>query len=171
MVWFMISKVASSVALLLGLVLMLAMTEIPAAAEDKVGIGLVEDIILLPWKIQLPARIDTGAAVSSLDARGLIIRENRVEFRLPKKYGGKHLSLPIVDWQIARSSEKREKRPVVELEICLASKRLRARFNLNDRSRVQYPVLIGRNILQENFSIDCTQSNCAPPSCREITEK
>jgi hypothetical protein len=171
MVWFMISKVASSAALLLGLILMLAMTEFPAAAAEKVGIGLVEDIILLPWEIRLPARIDTGAAISSLDARGMIIRENRVEFRLPKKYSGKKLSLPIVDWQVARSSENREKRPVVELEICLASKRLRARFNLNDRSRVKYPVLIGRNILQENFSIDCTKSNCAPPSCRDITEK
>ncbi len=171
MAGFMISKVASSAALLLSLVLIVAMTEVPAAAEDKVGIGMVEDVILLPWKIRLPARIDTGAALSSLDARRMVIRENEVEFSLPKKYGGMRLILPIIDWQIARSSEKREKRPVVELEVCLASKKLRARFNLNDRSWVKYPVLIGRNILQENFVIDCTKSNCASPSCPEILGK
>lgn len=171
MVGFMVSKVASSAVLLLGLGLMLAMTALPTAAEERVGIGVVEDVILLPWKIRLPARIDTGAALSSLDARGMVIRENKVEFRLPKKYGGMNLILPIVDWQVARSSENREKRPVVELEVCLASKKLRARFNLNDRSRVKYPVLIGRNILKENFVIDCTKSNCAPPSCPEMSER
>jgi hypothetical protein len=40
-----------------------------AQGQDKIRIGLVEDIILLNWGIRMPARIDTGAAQSSLDAR------------------------------------------------------------------------------------------------------
>ena len=30
--------------------------------EEKIAIGTVEEVILLPWNIRLPARIDTGAA-------------------------------------------------------------------------------------------------------------
>lgn len=37
-----------------------------ADAEEKIAIGLLEDMILLPWGVKLPARIDTGAATSSL---------------------------------------------------------------------------------------------------------
>ena len=64
-----------------------------ARAEEKVTIGTIEDVLLLPWEVKLPARIDTGAAKSSLDARELKVEEDRVEFKLPRKYGGLRLRL------------------------------------------------------------------------------
>jgi len=140
-------------------------------AREKITIGLVEDIILLPWGIKLPARIDTGAARSSLDARDLILKGKFVEFRLSKKYGGQQLRQRIVSWQTIRSAEGRERRPVVELELCVGPKRLRARINLNDRTGMDYPFLIGRDILRGNFLVDCMESNCAPPSCPEVPSK
>lgn len=136
-----------------------------AAEDEKIRIGLVEDVILLPWKVRLPARIDTGAALSSLDARDIKIENNMVSFKLPPKYKSLQLSLPIVDWQRVRSAETREQRPVVEIDLCIGPKVIRARVNLNDRSKVKYPLLIGRNILKERFVIDCMKSHCAPPSC------
>ncbi len=143
----------------------------PVQAQEKITIGLVEDVIFLPWGIKLPARIDTGAARSSLDARDLVVKGKFVEFRLPKKYGGRQLRQRIVSWQTIRSAEGRERRPVVELELCVGPKRLRARINLNDRSGMDYPFLIGRDILRGNFLVDCMESNCAPPSCPEVPSK
>ncbi len=140
-------------------------------AAEKITVGLVEDVILLPWKVKLPARIDTGAATSSLDARELQIKDNIVEFSLPKKYGGLRLSLPIVDWRTIRSAGTRESRPVVEVEFCLGPKKMRARLNLKDRSQVKYPLLIGRNALKDNFVVDCMKMRCSPPSCPEVRPK
>lgn len=140
-------------------------------AQEKVTIGLVEEVILMPWKITLPARVDTGAAVSSLDARDLRVVENEVEFSLPSQYGGQQLRLPITGWHTVRSAESKERRPIVEIELCIGSKLLRAKVNLNDRSRVKYPFLIGRNILMENFVVDCDRTYCAPPKCLEESSK
>jgi hypothetical protein len=133
--------------------------------EGKATIGLVEEVILLPWGVKMPARVDTGAATSSLDARDLTVKDKVAEFRLPEKYGGLQVRLPVVGWQTVRSAEAREKRPVVEVEMCLGPKQIRARVNLNDRSRVKYPVIIGRNILKGNFVVDCMKEYCNPPIC------
>jgi hypothetical protein len=138
-----------------------------AAEDEKIRIGLVEDVILLPWRVRLPARIDTGAAQSSLDARDMKIENDMVSFKLPPKYKSIPLRLPIVDWKSVRSAEGRERRPVVEVDLCIGPKVFRARINLNDRSTVKYPLLIGRNILKGHFVIDCMKSRCAPPSCPE----
>jgi hypothetical protein len=140
-------------------------------AEEKIKIGLVEDVILLRWGVKLPARIDTGAASSSIDARELKVQDNMAEFKLPDKYGGLQLRLPVIDWRTIRSAEGYEKRPVVEMEVCLGPKRLRIKVNLNDRSIVKYPLIIGRNALKKHFVIDCMKSNCFPPSCPEVTTK
>ena len=134
-------------------------------AADRVTIGLVEEVILLPWGVKMPARIDTGAATSSLDVRDLTVNKKVAEFRLPEKYGGASIRLPVKAWQVIRSAEARERRPVVEVELCVGPKQLRARVNLNNREKVQYPFLIGRNILQENFLVDCMKEFCNPPNC------
>ncbi len=140
-------------------------------AGEKIVVGEVEDVILLPWGVKLPARIDTGASLSSLDARELRVEGGYAEFKLSKKYGGMKIRLPIVDWLIIRSSEASERRPIVEVELCIGSKRVHARVNLNDRSTVKYPLLIGRNALKENFIVDCMQERCSPPSCPEVSPK
>ena len=138
-----------------------------AAEEGKISIGLVEDVILLPWKIKIPARIDTGAALSSLDAREIKIENDMVSFKLPPRYKGLQITLPIVEHKSIRSAEAKEQRPVVEMDLCIGPKHFRALVTLNDRSKVRYPLLIGRNILEGRFVIDCMKSHCAPPSCPE----
>ena len=142
-----------------------------AIVEQKITLGEVEEIILLPWGVRLPARIDTGAAQSSIDAQGLKIRDATAEFHLPKKYGGLRLRLPVKGWHDVRSSEARERRPLVEMELCIGPKRVRTKVSLNDRSRVKYPFIIGRDVLKDNFVVDCTQSNCSPPKCPEVLPK
>jgi hypothetical protein len=131
----------------------------------------VEDVLLLPWRVRLPARIDTGAATSSLDARELRVKNNIAEFKLPKKYGGILLRLPVIDWLHIRSADFKERRPVVEITLCMGPKPIRTQVTLNDRSMVRYPLIVGRNILKDNFVVDCMKSNCLPPSCPEVLSK
>ncbi len=136
-------------------------------AGDKITIGEVEEVILMPWGVRLPARIDTGAATSSLDARGLKVKGNMAEFKLPKKYGELELRLPVKQWQSIRSADFKEKRPVVEITFCMGPKMLCVEVNLNDRSTVKYPLILGRNALKDHFVVDCERSHCLPPSCPE----
>jgi len=140
-------------------------------AADKITIGEVEEVILMPWGVRLPARIDTGAATSSLDARELKVKNNVAEFKLPKRYGGFELHLPVREWQCIRSADFKEKRPVVEITFCLGPKIVRVEVNLNDRSTVKYPLILGRNALKDYFIVDCERSHCLPPSCPEGVSK
>lgn len=142
-------------------------TPITAAAEEKTLVGGVEDVILLPWRIRLPARVDTGAAKSSLDAREIKVEDEIIEFKLPEKYSGLRLRLPIMGWRHIRTPQGLERRPMVELEICLGSKRIRTLVNLTDRSMVKYPLILGRNALRENFLVDVNRRRLLPPNCPE----
>jgi hypothetical protein len=151
--------------LILTLVMLSLLVSGTAGAEEKITIGAVEDVIFLPWGVRLPARIDTGAAKSSLDARELTVQDDMVEFKLPPKYGGLQLRLPIVEWKHVRTPEGLDRRPIVELEICLGSKRIRTEVNLSDRSMVKYPLILGRNFLQENFIVDVKRRRTAKPNC------
>jgi hypothetical protein len=155
---------------LLVLVILLLPSE-KGNAGEKFTIGEVEDVVLMPWGVRLPARIDTGAATSSLDARELKVKNNIVEFKLPKRYGGLQVHLPIRKWQNIRSADFEEKRPVVEITFCMGPKILHIEVNLNNRSTVKYPLILGRNALKDNFVVDCGHFHCLPPSCPEAKSK
>ena len=152
----------------LTLVILFLLAPRAAGAERKTVIGTIEDIILLPWEVKLPARVDTGAAKSSLDARELKVEGDMVEFKLPQEYGGLELRLPLIEWRHIRTPEGLERRPVVELEICLGSKRIRTLVNLTNRSMVKYPLILGRNLLREDYVVDVKRRRTAPPSCPKI---
>lgn len=150
-----------------GLTLLLGGTE--NAAGKEIVLGTVEDVILLPWRVKLPARIDTGAAKSSLDAREIRIRDDIAEFKLPEKYGALRMRLPVVEWRHLRTAEGLRKRPVVELELCIGAKRLRTKVALDDRSALKYPLLVGRNTLSGTFIVNVKKRGLAPPHCEDPT--
>ncbi len=136
-------------------------------AEERMIIGAVEEVMLMPWGVKLPARIDTGAARTSLDARELEIDGNMAVFKLPKEHGGMLLRLPIVEWRDVRFSKGVEKRPVVEIHLCIGSEKLRVKANLNDRSMVKYPIILGRNSLRKHFVVDAKRSRVTEPVCSD----
>ncbi len=145
---------------------LLAGTTMADAAQKEITVGTVEDVIMLPWGVKLPARIDTGAAKSSLDARELSIESNTVAvFKLPDKHGGTRIRLPIVEWRHVRTNEGLKKRPIVEIELCVGTKRLRTQVALDNRSEVKYPLLIGRNTLKGSFVVDVKRKHLLPPKC------
>jgi hypothetical protein len=158
-------------AVLLAVVVLIAQGTVPAQAEEKIRLGAVENVVLLPWGVLIPARIDTGAATSSLDARNLVVKGKTVEFNLPSQYGGRRISLPIYKWKTIKTAEAQERRPVVIMELCIGSRRVRTHVNLNDRANVKYPLLIGRNTLTHGFLVECGTSYCTQPSCPEVKSK
>ena len=99
------------------------------------------------------------------------MKNNIAEFRLPKKYGSLQMRLPVKEWQKVRSADFNERRPVVEITVCMGPKLIQARVTLNDRSTVKYPLIIGRNVLKDNFVVDCMNSNCLSPSCPEVSPR
>ena len=142
-----------------------------AQEKDKISIGILEDVVLLPWGVKVPARVDTGAATTSLDARELVVKDEIAEFKLPEKYGGTKISLPVVRWREVRSASGLQRRPVVEIRICVGPKVVRTKVNLVDRSRMSYPIIIGRNVLRRGYVVDCLCSNILKPSCPEVGTK
>ena len=86
-------------------ILLFVVTGMADAAEKEITIGTVEDVILVPWGVKMPARIDTGATKSSLDAQELSIENNIADFKLPEKYGGMRIRLPIREWRHVRTNE------------------------------------------------------------------
>jgi hypothetical protein len=134
-------------------------------ASGKIVLGEVEEVTLLPWGISLPARIDTGADLSSLDARDVSIRKNTAEFKLGRRHGGGQITLPLAGWRRIRTSTGTADRPVVELCICLGPKLVRTLATLSDRSEMSYPFLVGRSALNGTFMVDPSRSKAARTIC------
>jgi len=139
-------------------------------AGEKIIIGEVEKVALLPWGAVLPARIDTGASLSSLDVRDLRLEGKTVEFRLPESYGGLLIRLPLSGWRrIKMAGGSSNRRPYVEMELCLGNTRIRTEVTLCDRSSMEFPLLLGRKALrgnpEANFIVDVSRSHILSPTC------
>jgi hypothetical protein len=135
------------------------------AESAMTTVGAVEEVILTPWGVTFPARIDTGADLSSLDARDLVVRNNVAEFKLGRRWGSRRIQLPIVEWRHIQTASGTEKRPVVEISICLGSKVFRTPVTLKDRSQMLYPFLVGRTALSGKFLVDTSRSKAVRPTC------
>jgi hypothetical protein len=111
--------------------------------KDKMKriIGIVDKVKIIGEKeIETYALFDTGATRSSID----------FDLAARAKLG------PImgVDHIKAASSKRARKRPIVKGIIEIKGKRFKRKINLEDRSHLKYPVIIGRNLLRGNFIID-----------------
>jgi len=90
-------------------------------------------------RIPIMARVDTGAFRSSIDEKlarelGLLAKEN-ILWEKGKKYA-------------YRSAQGRQSRPVINLTYWLAGKRVKTSASVANRSKMSYPLLIGRQDLQ-----------------------
>ena len=106
------------------------------ADTKKTVVGLVEEVEMNNHPVL--ARIDTGAATSSIDL-GLAS-----ELQLG----------PLVAKRTIISAHGRRTRPVVKAVVRIKGRKIRASFTIIHRAHMEYPILIGRNILKKNFLID-----------------
>lgn len=152
-----------------------------SASEDKNVFGHDEIIILPQLKdLQVHAKLDTGAKTASLSAQDLKLftknKETWVRFQLE----GKKKSYEFPVKRISRI-KKREgemcspddatytERPVIELQVCLGNQSKTIEVNLEDRSRFDYQLLIGKVGLTELKAIvDPSISEVSKPDCSAV---
>ncbi|WP_115717985.1 ATP-dependent zinc protease family protein [Gallaecimonas mangrovi] len=137
-----------------------------AEQHEKLLVGALESVRLHPSDAVLTARIDTGATSASLDARDIESFEvdgcDWVRFNIPtddKGQGFMAVERKVLRWVriIQSTSEQGERRPVVEFEFDIGPLTQKAEFNLSDRSHLGFPVLIGRNILENVMVVDVSK--------------
>ncbi len=131
---------------------------------DKITIRpdqLVGDIVRVSFTglnnpKELQGKVDTGATISSLHADNYKINGQQIQFTC-KPLSNTTLTVPLKTQHAVKSPDGGTVyRPVVELDVKVNGKLIQgAMFNLNDRSHMDQPVLIGQNILQSGkFYVD-----------------
>jgi len=135
------------------------------ASAGMKTLGAVEQVLILPWKVTLSARIDTGASSSSLHARDIQVKDDTVEFKLAGPGGSRQVTLPLHGWRRIRTSEGDGRRPAVRMQLCIGGQLISATVNLIDRSGMNYPLLIGRDVLSNRFVVDVSQHNMTSLDC------
>jgi hypothetical protein len=152
--------------------------EAPALREA----GWLQSIRLEPHGVRVTAKLDTGAKSSAIHATDVERFERggveRVKFALfqehPEQDGAKvTYDLPIVGTvRIKRAAEKAtEERITVRLSFCIDGELMDAKFSLDDRSNLNYPVLLGREFLKEHFVVDSSKTFVFPYECPAASDK
>lgn len=135
---------------------------------EAATLGELEEVELLPIaessKIILPARVDTGAATSSISA---IDYDRRRKYKpgetLRFRTTDKQKKMTWLEAPVTRVGKVRsahggsDERVFVQLKICLGERELEAEFSLKDRRTMEFPVLLGRNLLRQGFTVDVAQ--------------
>ncbi len=139
--------------------------------------GWVERVELLDGKFSMKAKLDSGAANSSLDATDIerFERDDQrwVRFTVtdPESEEQAVLEKPLVrNVRIVRHSGEYQRRPVIELPICLGDQRRVVEVNLIDRSNFIYPLLLGRSALEGYALIDSGETFLFSPQCAPTGE-
>lgn len=145
----------------------------PAQAQfaDKEIIGGIEWIYMTPPGQHYRARVDSGAETSSLSAKDVVEFERDGDdwVRFTFQHDGAQdqpvdFELPIRRVVLVRQAgvEHIDRRVVVEIDIRLGDRLQRTEFTLTDRSRMTYPVLLGRAFLMDLYVIDVARSYTHP---------
>jgi hypothetical protein len=151
--------------LLLGLILNFSTPVYAQLLKEKVLIGRVEWVSLPDIKIKLKARIDTGAKTTSMHAVNIEEVEQRgenfVKFQTVDAEGKVvELVRKIGTTQrVSNTSGFVTRRYVIKEKIKMGNIEREVLINLNDRSKMEYKFLIGRNVLLGRFIVDVARSH------------
>ena len=141
--------------------------------EAKQVVGYIEPVTVTPPGVRFTAKMDTGALKCSLHATGISQFDRNgepwVRFTIrPAKGASMELTRKLVRIaKVKRHKRDVQKRPVVELEVCLKDVRRTVQVNLINRSGLNYRMLIGRDFLKGYFMVDPELKKTSQPSCAE----
>jgi len=137
-------------------------------------IGQAEYVTVLPQGYRYRARIDSGATTCSISALDIERFERDgekwVRFRLPlpgstskeKLKKSNVLEYPLTrEVNIKRHGAPDQIRPAIKLNVRLGTFEGRVEFTLTDRTKYEFPVLVGRNLLDGNAVVDVSLSYVA----------
>ncbi len=132
--------------------------------DGKMFFGEAEYIYVREANATIDARIDSGAAVSSISATDIteFERSGKKWYRFNLQANGRTLQIeaPFVRYSDIRQSSKSEtvRRPVVSLNLKIGDFSTSSEFTLADRTHMQYALLIGRTMLQDVAVVDVARS-------------
>ena len=142
----------------------------PIEVEAQSVLGHQEIVTLFPGEIQTKARIDTGAATNSMYAIDTRVFEENgkemVQFTFIDHEENKHtLTRPLVDKVTIKQASGKQTRYVVKMGLCVGNHYEKTRFTLADRSRMTFPILVGRNFLKNSLLVSSSEKMVASPEC------
>lgn len=136
------------------------------ALGGKEIIGALEWLYMDPPGRHFRARVDSGADTSSLSASDVVEFERdgddwvRFTFEHDSAEESVEFELPIKRTVLIRqvSSDTPDRRFVIELDIRLGDQLQTTEFTLTNRSRMTYPILLGRAFLMDLYVVDVSRS-------------
>ncbi|MEZ0154146.1 MAG: ATP-dependent zinc protease [Candidatus Reddybacter sp.] len=138
----------------------------PAAKiADKLVIGEIENVNVAPPGQVFMARIDTGAAGTSIHASHIVAFERDGRDWVRFEIDHPSIQTPLaIERPVARTvrikqagSETTERRLVVKMTITLGAMTEQIDVSLSERTTMAHPVLIGRNFLRNLAIVDVSQ--------------
>lgn len=117
----------------------------------------------------IPAKIDTGADSSSIWASHIRVdKDGILKFRLFDEtspfYNGKVIKRRFYKVAVVRSATGQEQiRYRAYLPLKIGDRKVRALFNLSERSNNNFPVLIGRRTISGKFLVDVLKTDVKRP--------
>ena len=149
------------------------------AVADVRVFGWLEWAYLEPDHIRIKAKLDTGARTSSLSAVEIedFQRDGRtwVRFQVPISASNGdgartqviRMERPLVrDVLIKAHRGAAATRPVINLDLCLGGMIFTTPVTLTDRSRFNYPLLLGRLALAGRAAVDVAQKYANDGLCQ-----
>ena len=126
--------------------------------KSKTIIGSEEFVSFPELNLDLiHARIDTGATTSSLGVKTIREVGTSIECLLPNK---KTIVFNEFKKKFVKSSfGNSEERYVVKILVDVLGRKIRTDFTLANRSKMKFPILIGRKMLRGKFIVDVTLKN------------
>ena len=139
----------------------------PTHIDGRQVLGLYEKARLPDLELNMEAKMDTGAEISSVDARNIELferdRKKWVKFELHRTSRGvKPMELPVKEIvRIRRPGSTAAERPVVNMTISIGEITQPIDVSLTTRENYSYPLLIGRNFMQDLTVVDVEKSHIA----------
>jgi hypothetical protein len=145
-------------------------------ARELLTLGWLEHIRLQPWGIVAKAKLDTGAKTAAIHATDIekFTKDGQswVRFKLALNHRDPKSETFLVERPLERDvtiklrgTKNNDARPTVKLEFCLGRNRYEALFTLVNRSKFNYPVLLGRRFLTDLAMVDPAAKYNSTPTC------
>lgn len=138
-----------------------------SVTSERIIIGAVEKVELPEEKISLNARIDTGATTTSINAQNIkpFERDGKkwVRFEVHNETESLvSLEKPVSRVvNIKRHGAADQDRYAVKVKLKLGEINMLTEVTLADRAKFTYPLLIGRNFLQDMAIVDVSKEYTA----------
>lgn len=133
------------------------------------------ELVSIGGRVDVPAKVDTGADSSSIWASKIKVDKDGVlSFALFGEgspfYNGKVFKRTDYEVAIVRSATGEEQmRYRTHLPIKIKGRTITALFNLSDRSRNNAPILIGKRTIRGKFIVDVSKSAIDFPKNRRVS--